>query len=83
LAKDLQGGQARLPFQDVAYDFPEALNDTGPSDSPLPFLGGVIEMVNRWFPRNAVDGGRRDSRQTSNLGLLVTGLEQDLDFVAL
>jgi hypothetical protein len=40
--------QVSLLLKDVAYDFPEALNNARPADSPLSSLGGVIEMLN-WF----------------------------------
>jgi hypothetical protein len=82
LAKDVQGRQVRLLFKDVAYDFPEALNDAWSADSPPPSLGGVIEMFNWFLARDALDGAGRDSRQTDNLASLVTGLKQDFDFVA-
>ena len=55
---------SRALFKDVADDFPEAVNDVWPADSPLPPLGGVIEMLNRCFSRDALDAAERDSRQT-------------------
>jgi hypothetical protein len=45
-AEDLQGGQLSFLLKDVAYHFPEALNDAWSSDSALPSLAGVIEMLN-------------------------------------
>jgi len=65
LAKDFQGGKVSVLFKDVAYDFPEALNDAWPADSPLPSLGGVIEMFNSCLPCDALDRAGRDSRQTA------------------
>jgi hypothetical protein len=83
LAKDFQRGKVSLLSKDVAYDFPEALSDAWPADSPLPSLGAVIERFNSCLPCDALDRAGRDSRQTGNLGSLVTGLEQDFDLVAL
>jgi hypothetical protein len=53
LAKDLQGGEVSLLLKDVAYDFPEALNNARPADTALSSLGGVIEMLNWFLPGNA------------------------------
>jgi hypothetical protein len=70
LAKDFQGGKLSILFKDVAYYFPEALNDAWPADSTLPSLGGVNEMFNSYLPRDAPDRTERDSRQAGNLGSL-------------
>jgi hypothetical protein len=56
LTKDLQRGQISLLFKDVAYNFPEALNDAWPADSALSSLGRVIEMLNWCLPCDALDG---------------------------
>ena len=83
LAKNMRGGQVRLFLKNVTYCFPEALNDTWPADSPPQPLSGIIELFSCRFRRNTLDRAARDSRQTRNFSSLVTGLEQDLDLVAL
>jgi hypothetical protein len=82
VAKDIQGGDVRLLFEDVPYGVPEILNDAWPADLPRFSLGCVIEMLNGCFPRNALDGVVRDSRHTCDLDSLVASFQQGFDFVA-
>ena len=54
-----------------------------PANPPLYALGGIIDMDDRIFFRDTLDGAQRNSRQTGHLDLRVASLQQDFDLVAL
>src|SRR6516162_5624064 len=81
--ENFQRRHVRLFFQDRDDKFPEILNQARSADLPLLALGGIIDMHNRSFFRNALHRTQVNSRQTSHFGLGVTSLQQNLDFVTL
>src|ERR1700693_2129439 len=82
-AKDLQRGQIGFLFQNLYNDSPEILHDAGSANPPLLSLGGIIDMNDWGFFRNALNRAQGNFRQTGHFGLGVTCLQQNLDFVTL
>src|SRR2546422_283924 len=81
--QDFHGRQVGLLLQDLDDGFPEILDDARPANPPLSALGGIIDMDDRIFFRDTLDGAQRNSRQTGHLDLRVASLQQDFDLVSL
>src|SRR2546428_8160086 len=81
--QDFHGRQVGLLLQDLDDGFPEILDDARPANPPLYALGGIIDMDDRIFFRDTLDGAQRNSRQTGHLDLRVASLQQDFNFVSL
>jgi len=62
---------------------PEILDYVRPANPPLLAFGGVIDMDHRDFFGQALHGAQPDPGQTGHLGVGMTRLKQNLDFVTL
>ena len=81
--QDLLGGEFGVVREDTAYLRLYRLRETGPADLPALALGRVVNVAHGVLLGDAADRPDGDTGVLGDLGLGVTGGEEDLDGVAL